>query len=116
MDEGRLEKADQLRYDGQYEEAIAIYDALLADDGDDYLARYGRGLCYCFTGLFDESIAELEQVRTQQPAYTKGRVDLFKTYLMLGMNDEAKAEMKAILALEPDNEEVHKHKVYFDDF
>lgn len=116
MSQARLEEADQLRYEGQYEEAIVVYDELVSADADDYQARHGRALCYCFTGLFDESIAELELVRSQHPTYLKGRIDLFKTYLMLGMNDEAKAEMKAILAVDPSNEEVHKHKVYFDDF
>ncbi|MBI2301952.1 MAG: tetratricopeptide repeat protein [Armatimonadetes bacterium] len=116
MDETRLAEADQLRYDGEYEQAITIYDELLAADGDCYLARYGRALCYCFTGLFDESIAELELVRDQHPDFIKGRVDLFKTYLMLGMNVEAKREMKAILRIDPNNEEVNKHRPYFPDF
>ena len=116
MDHSRLEEADQLRYTGEYEQAIAIYDELLAADGECYLARYGRALCWCFTGMFDESIAELEQVRGDHPDFVRGRVDLFKTYLMLGMNDEAKGEMKAILAIEPNNEEVQKHRVYFPEF
>ena len=116
MDESRLEQADRLRLEGAYEDSIAIYNELLAEDDDAILARYGRALCYCFTGLFDESIAELEAVREVSPDCVRAREDLFKTYLMLGMNDEAKAEMKAILAMEPDNEEVIKHAVYFPDF
>jgi tetratricopeptide (TPR) repeat protein len=116
VDEARLQQADQLRYDGDYDAAIAIYDQLLAADDDDHLARWGRALAYCFTGLFDESIEELEKVRSAQPEFVKARVDLFKTYMMLGMNDEAVAEMKAILVIDPANEEVHKHKVYFADF
>jgi len=117
VDESRREEADRLRYDGEYEDAIAIYDQLLSADEQDYLSRWGRGLCYCFSGLFDESIAELEAVREVAPEFIKGREDLFKTYLMLGMNDEGKAEMKAILLQDPGNEEVHKAMIYFpDDF
>lgn len=117
MDERRREEADRLRYDGKYEEAIPIYDQLVSEDAQDYLSVYGRALCYCFTGLFDESIEELEKVRGAAPDFIKGREDLFKTYLMLGMNDEAKTEMKAILAVDAANEEVLKAMVYFpDDF
>lgn len=114
--DSRLEQADHLRYEGQYEEAIAIYDALLAEDEGNVHARHGRALCYCFTGLFEESIAELERVRNDDPRLVKAREDLFKTYLMLGMQDEAKAEMRAILELEPGNQEVLKHAAYFPDF
>lgn len=119
MDESRLEEADRLRYDGEYEQAIEIYDQLIADSAEDpelYKAKHGRGLAYCFIGLFDESIEELEQVRDLNRTYLKGREDLFKTYLMLGMNDEAKGEMIRVWKLDPGNEEVAKAAEYFPGF
>ncbi len=119
MDHSRLEKADGLRYEGDYEAAAAIYQQLLAEfeaDPEVYLVRHGLGLCLCFSGEFDESIAELEQMRGLAPDFLKGRVDLFKTYLMLGMNDEALAEMREVRRMDPGNEEVAKAAVYFPDF
>ncbi len=119
VDEAKLEKADQVAYDGDYDSAIPIYDEILAEAPDDpevYRALHGRGKAYCFNGLFDESIADLERMRELRPEFVKGCEDLFKTYLMLGMNDEAKAEMKRILEMDPNNEEVHKAITYFPDW
>ncbi len=119
MDESRLDQADQLRYDGDYDAAIAVYNELLAEFGNDPLAfrvYHGRGLAQQFSGLFDESIEDLEKMRALRPDFVKGGEDLFKSYLMLGMNDEAKAEMKRVRDMDPNNEEVHKAAVYFPDF
>lgn len=110
----RIEDGDYHRFNGDYEKAITEYTALLEEDAELYLARYGRALCYCFIGEFDDSIAELEAVRDAHPDFIKGRIDLFKTYLMLGMTDEAKGEARAILSADPHNEEVHKQLVFFD--
>jgi tetratricopeptide (TPR) repeat protein len=111
-----LELADNHRVNGEYDEAIALYDQILEQDAAHCKALHGRALSYCFTGLFDESIVELERMRDLHPGYVRGREDLFKTYLMLGMNDEAKGEMKNILEVDPDNAEVEKHRIYFPDF
>ena len=119
MDQSRLEEADRLQYSGDYDAAIAIYSQLIdefATDPDVYLAWHGRGRSYCFNGYFDESIADLEKTRDLSAAYVKGGEDLFKTYLMLGMNDEAKVEMRRVLKLDPGNDEVHKAAAYFPDF
>ena len=119
VDEAKLEKADQIRYDGDYDAAIVLYEELLAESPDDpeiYKAYRGRGLAYQFNGLFDESIADLERMRELKSDFVKGCEDLFKSYLMLGMNDEAKAEMKRILTMDPTNEEVHKAIAYFPDW
>lgn len=111
-----LALADSHRINGEYEQAIALYDQVLEQDPEHCQALHGRALSHCFTGLFDESIVELERLRDLHPGYIKGREDLFKTYLMLGMNEEAKAEMKSLLEVDPDNAEVGKHRVYFPDF
>lgn len=119
VDAAKLEKADQIRYDGDYDAAIGLYDELLAESPDDaevYRVYHGRALAYQFNGLFDESIADLEHMRELKDDFIKGCEDLFKSYLMLGMNDEAKAEMKRILTMDPNNEEVHKAITYFPDW
>lgn len=119
VDEAKLDRAEQIAYEGDYDGAVPIYDELLAESPEDplvYRVLHGRGKAYCFTGMFDESIADLERMREMQPEYVKGCEDLFKTYLMLGMNDEAKAEMKRILEMDPNNEEVHKAITYFPDW
>ncbi|MBI5832930.1 MAG: tetratricopeptide repeat protein [Armatimonadetes bacterium] len=114
-DEARLQQADKLCYDGDYDAAIAVYDDLLAGNPGQYLARFGRAKAWLFTGLFDEAIAEFEQLRADHPDFLKGRVELFKSYLMLSMVDEAKDEARAILKADPGNEEVHKQLMYLGD-
>lgn len=118
MEQATLEQADQLRRDGEYDDAIALYNQLVeATDGELAIkALHGRAMCYLMTGLFDESIEALEQVRDRQPRYVPGRVDLFKSYCMLSMYDEAKGEAQAILAIDPTNEEVHKQLAYLEEF
>ncbi len=111
-----LEMADNHRINGEYDKAIALYNQILEQDSEHCKALHGRALSYCFTGLFDESIVELERMRDLHPDYVKGREDLFKTYLMLGMNEEAQAEMKSLMEVDPDNAEVEKHRIYFPDF
>ena len=114
-DEARLQQADKLCYEGDYEAGLAIYDDLLATNPTLFLARFGRAKAWLFTGLFDEAIAEFEQLRNEQPDFIKGRVELFKSYLMLSMVDEAKDEARAILKLDQSNEEVHKQLIYLGD-
>jgi len=114
-DEARLQQADKLCYDGEYDAAIEIYDDLLAGQPDMYLAQFGRAKAWLFTGLFDEAIADFERLRAEHPDFLKGRVELFKSYLMLSMVDEAKDEARAILKADPGNEEVQKQLVYLGD-
>ncbi|HOQ28394.1 MAG TPA: hypothetical protein PLH36_06615, partial [Armatimonadota bacterium] len=70
-------------------------------------------LALCYSGLFDESIAEFERVREEAPDFLQARNNLGLTYAMLGMNDEAKAEFQFVLARDPNNEVALKNIVYF---
>lgn len=113
--EARLEEADKLCYDGEYDAATAVYEELLAADESCHRARFGRARAWLFTGLFDEAIAELEIVRAQQPDFLISRIELFKSYLMLSMIDEAKDEARYILSVDPGNEDVNKQLIYLGD-
>ena len=57
------------------------------------------GLAYLFTGMFDESIEELKLAVACEPESAEGRLHLAKTYTMLGMYDEARAELEQVLGL-----------------
>ena len=53
------------------------------------------GLVYGFVGLFDESVAELEQATRLDRNNILARNDLALTYTMLGRYDEAKDGVRA---------------------
>jgi len=119
MAEGKYEetlaKADQLRLDGQYDEALKLYEECLAERPDDIAALYGRALVFNYTGEFERSLEELERIRDMAPNFVKARVHLGLTYTMLGMYEEGKKELKEVLKIDPGNPEALKHLSYFPD-
>jgi len=107
VDQARLWQADERRIDGEDRAAIALYDALIAEfalDAEVYLAYHGRGLARQFDGDFDGSLADLERCCERQPRYRPGCRDLSKTYLMLGMNEEARAVQAWLRRLDDDGD------------
>jgi tetratricopeptide (TPR) repeat protein len=55
-----LERGIAFKVDGRYEEAIAEFCQMIAEDPNSSDAHYQLGLVYGFTGLFDESMEELQ--------------------------------------------------------
>jgi tetratricopeptide (TPR) repeat protein len=98
-----LERGLAFKVEGRYDEAIAEFQLLLAEDPNSCDGRYQLGLVYGFTGLFDESLDELRRACTLAPARIEVRLDLALTYTMLGMYDEAKTEFEEILRREPNH-------------
>jgi Tfp pilus assembly protein PilF len=95
----RLQRANGLKNEGQYDEAITAFRAILEIDPHLADAHLGLGLSYLFTGMFDESIEELKLAVACQPESAEGRLHLAKTYTMLGMFDEARVEFEQVLTL-----------------
>jgi tetratricopeptide (TPR) repeat protein len=95
----RIQQADSLKNEGDYDRAIVAFRAILEVDPHLAEAHLGLGLSYLFMGMFDESIEELKLAVECQPQSAEGRLHLAKTYTMLGMFDEARAEFEQVLSL-----------------
>ncbi|MDM7460650.1 MAG: hypothetical protein P3X24_003235, partial [bacterium] len=71
------------------------------------------GLVYCITGIYDETIQELETTLPLNPEPIQPRLDLALTYSMLGYEPEAKRELEEVLRRDPSNEMAQRQIVYF---
>jgi Tfp pilus assembly protein PilF len=109
----RFERAVSLVNEGQYEEAKAELEAILASHPEHAKSYIQLGLVYCYTGLFHESIETLQKGVELDPENLDGRNKLALTYVMLGMNDEARAEFESVLKADPTNAVALKNIVYF---
>jgi tetratricopeptide (TPR) repeat protein len=61
------------------------------------------GLVLVFTGMFDESLEELNQAVNLDPLSCEFRNHLGLTYCMLGMYDEGRVEFEKVLEQDPAN-------------
>lgn len=109
-----VQQATQLKNDGRYEEAEVLLKQALHSSPNHAEAHRMLGLVYCFTGMFDESIQELETSVSLNPESVQARIDLALTYSMLGYEPEAKRELEEVLRRDPTNETAQRHIVYFE--
>jgi tetratricopeptide (TPR) repeat protein len=112
--EVRLQRAVDLKNEGQYDEALTEYKAILDENPASVPARLGLGLVLCFMGDFDESIEELRRAVNDGPDCIDTHLNLAKTYAMLGMYDEARVEFVQVLALCPQHKEAQRQIAFFD--
>ena len=98
-----LERGIAFKQEGRYDEAQVELSQLLEQDVNSSEAHHQLGLVLCFVGDFDQSIEELQHAVTLSPARIDMRLDLAKTYAMLGMYDEAETEFNDILRRDPEN-------------
>ena len=105
----RLEQAVQHKIVGEYDEAVAILQEVLAQAPELPDAHHQLGLVYVFTGLFDESTAELERAVELSPASIKFLIDLGKTHTMLGDYEKAVPIFQRVLEIDPFNDEARKN-------
>ena len=97
----KLDKAHQNRINGDYEAARRLYEDVIATSPrppESAEVRWGYGLVLQFTGLFDESLAELERAHDEDPDNADYFLCLAKTRLMLGDFEQATRELHEIEA------------------
>ena len=87
------------RINGAYEEAITLMKQCIAEEPNFAEAHMELGLDYCFSGLFEESIQELELATGLDAQNPEIRLNLGKMYTMLCMYEEGAAAFQAVLAL-----------------
>ncbi len=98
-----LERGIAFKQEGRYDEAQSELNTLLEQDVNSSEGHHQLGLVLGFVGDFDQSIEELQRAVILSPARIDMRLDLAKTFTMLGMYDEAESEFNDILQREPEN-------------
>lgn len=105
-------QAFQLRCNGQYAEAQSLLQRVLQMNPSHVNARHQMALILGFVGEFETSLTQLQALSTQYPSNQGVRYDLAMTQMMLGLQDEACANFRAILAVNPDHEEALRQSAY----
>ena len=99
MDEPKLALAWLLTTNGERGAAIRLDDELIRDhrvDARAYLVYHGLGLASEFNGDFDGAVADLELAQDLHPGWFSRWYDLWKAYLTVGVNGEARAEARRL--------------------
>jgi tetratricopeptide (TPR) repeat protein len=100
------------RCEGNYARARELFEKLLAIEPAHLRARWQLALILGFEGDFDGSLESLRLLSTESPGDTDIRYDYAMTMMMLGFADEACAEFKAILLLDPGHEKAQQQLAY----
>lgn len=95
-----LATAHARRIEGQYDDAQALYQAIVEADATAAEAWWGLGLTLMNQGEFDESIACLEKATALVPESQRYLLDLGKHQTMLGMYDEAKPVFERVIEID----------------
>ena len=114
VNEEKLRQGVNEKVAGNYAEAERLVREVLSDEPDSPQAHRELGLILNFTGEFEQSIDELKLAVQLDSAFLDARNDLALAYSMLGFMDEAKAELVAVLEMDPGNQTAQRHIVYFE--
>jgi Tfp pilus assembly protein PilF len=93
---------------GRHEEAVQTYRRALAGNPGSSKLRFKLGVAELARGRLEASRAALEMARGAGPAWVELHNILAEVYLALEMHDEATAELRASLRLDPQQEGVRK--------
>ena len=85
---------------------------VLAADPAHIDARHQMALIVGFEGDFDGSLSALEILCNQYPTNLEVRYDFAMTQMMLGMYEEACANLKYILAKDPEHAKAIQQVIY----
>lgn len=100
------------RCEGNYALAREAFEGVLAHSLGHPKARWQLALIMGFEGDFDGSLAALKELSEQAPGDTEIRYDYAMTLNMLGFFDEACAEFRGVLLIDPDHEKAHQQLAY----
>ncbi|XP_061370366.1 uncharacterized protein LOC133313067 [Gastrolobium bilobum] len=101
--------------DGKYEEALSQYELALQVAPDmpssveiRSICHANRGVCFLKLGKYENTIKECTKALELNPAYVKALVRRGEAHEKLEHFDEAIADMKKILELDPSNDQAGK--------
>lgn len=87
--EAKLTEGNQLFEQGQYDEARALYEAMLADYPDAYIVHMNVGNCYFEQEKYDEAIASYQKVLESDPDSVNAKLSIGNSYANAGDADKA---------------------------
>lgn len=99
-DNAVMQEAHDHRINGQYDEAIALYQTLLAEDEQNAEALWALGLSLMNIGEFDDALEKIGQAAELDPGNQLYLLDAGKHYTMLGMYDEARPYFEKVIELD----------------
>lgn len=102
----------ELRCEGRYREAKMYLEQAVNLDPSHSKAKWQLALIKGFEGDFDGSLDDLRALRTADPRNEDVINDLAMTYMMLGYMDEACAEFRALLQINPNHENALRQSAY----
>ncbi|XP_014498274.1 tetratricopeptide repeat protein 1 isoform X1 [Vigna radiata var. radiata] len=112
--EAKLE-GNKLFVDGKYEEALSQYEVALQVAPDTpssveirSICHSNRGVCFLKLGKYDNTIKECTKALELNPVYVKAFVRRGEAHEKLEHFEEAIADMKKILEIDPSNDQARK--------
>ncbi|MER3496448.1 MAG: hypothetical protein C4320_06480 [Armatimonadota bacterium] len=111
-DEALYQKGFELRASGEYAQARAVLEQLLARSPGHVGAAHQLALIQGFEGDFDGSLASLEGLCAAHPSNLDVCYDLAMTQMMLGLYEEACTNLKRILQKNPAHEKASQQVIY----
>ncbi|KAK7373692.1 hypothetical protein VNO80_07108 [Phaseolus coccineus] len=112
--EAKIE-GNKLFVDGKYEEALSQYEVALQVAPDTpssveirSICHSNRGVCFLKLGKYDNTIKECTKALELNPVYVKAFVRRGEAHEKLEHFEEAIADMKKILEIDPSNDQARK--------
>jgi tetratricopeptide (TPR) repeat protein len=110
--EAIYQRGYQLRCEGRYAEAKFELERVLSKNPSHINSRHQLGLIQGFQGDFDGSLLTLANLCSVAPRNLDVLYDLAMTQMMLGMNDEACANFRKIVSIDPANDRASKQLAF----
>jgi Tfp pilus assembly protein PilF len=111
-DDEIYQKGFEYRCNGQYAEAKAEFQKVLASNPRHVKARMQIGLIQGFEGDFDGSMATLAALSAEVPDDLDVRFELAMTQLMLGEFESGCENIRHILSVDPTHEKALQQSAY----
>ena len=102
LNSAQRDTADELFNAGEYQEAIGVYDQVLAADPQDYYAYGQRGECYRMLARYDEAIADFSRSIELNPENSWAIANRGESYRAKEQYDLAIQDLDRALELQPD--------------
>lgn len=93
--------AQQMSWEQRFNEALALYERVLAEDPGHALAGLERAKVLSWAGRFEESAEAFRALLADTPGDVEARIGLARVLSWSGRNTEARAEHEAVLASHP---------------
>ena len=96
-------KADKLREQSMYQDAVGIYLNAILVDRNDVNSYYGLGLCYKSLGNYAKAIKNLEKATELKPDFYEAFYELGVCHLLEGIPCGAIKNFVCAIRINPDN-------------